>query len=139
MGVGRGGGDRRKGDLARSLHYCKVARGYNARVRVIEGLVTRDQRCNLETTMRNERERKRETVEKKGVRREEEDILSRCDKSRDMTFSAPRDKSYRTRETFIRRKDLLGECPESTQREFSASFRAEVITLTLIDFLADKN
>ena len=58
-GVGEGRG------LSRSLHYCKVARGYNARVRVIEGPVTRDQRCNLETTMRNERERKRETEEKR--------------------------------------------------------------------------
>lgn len=69
--------------------------------------------------MRNERKRKAgDAKEKRGERREEEDISSLCDKSRDMTFSAPRDKSYRIRGTFIRRKDLLGKRPESARRVF---------------------
>lgn len=100
-----------------------MARGYNARA--VEGPVTagyerptsqfgnnNEKRAGTKKEDAGERERERK---KRGEgRRREEDVSSRCDKSRDMTFSAPRDKSYRTRETCIRREDLLEGtvCPE---------------------------
>lgn len=112
------GEGRRGGGVARSLHHCKVARGYNARA--VEGPVTAGyERPTSQFGNNNEKRAgtKKEDAEerkKREGRRKEEDVSSRCDKSRDMTFSAPRDKSYRTRETCIRREDLLEGtvCPE---------------------------
>jgi len=127
------GGRRRGGAVARSLHHCKVARGYNARVRAVEGPVTAGYERPT-SQFENNNEKRVETKKRDAEKKREEDISLLCDKSRDMTFSS-RDKSYRIRGTFTRRKDLLGKCTESTRREFSVSFHAKVMTCQLISYV----